>query len=107
MTWRPDGPPDAGDPRPIAGPLDRIVRRFGGATVSSLDHIFSQWDDVVGAAVAAHARPLSLRDGVLSVAVDNPAWATQLRLLGNDLLARLSEAAGPGVVTSLDVRVRP
>jgi predicted nucleic acid-binding Zn ribbon protein len=83
------------------------VHRFGGASVSSLEHVFAHWEDVVGPSVAAHARPLSLRDGVLAVAVDNPAWATQLRLLGNELLARLSEAAGPGVVTSLDVRVRP
>jgi predicted nucleic acid-binding Zn ribbon protein len=44
---------------------------------------------------------------VLAVAVDSPAWATQLRLLGNELLGRLSEAAGSGVVTALDVRVRP
>jgi predicted nucleic acid-binding Zn ribbon protein len=107
MTWRPDRPAGADDPRPVGSNLDRIVRRFGGASVNSLDQVFSHWDEVVGPAVAAHARPLSLRDGVLAVAVDSPAWATQLRLLGNELLGRLSEAAGTGVVTALDVRVRP
>jgi len=107
MTWRADPPAEANEPHPVGRTLDRIVRRFGGATINSLDRVFSHWDDVVGPAVAAHARPLSLRDGVLAVAVDNPAWATQLRLLGNDLLTRLSEAAGAGVVTALDVRVRP
>lgn len=107
MTWRPEPQRGGEEPRPVGGALDRIVRRFGGASVSSLEHVFAHWDDVVGLAVAAHARPLSLRDGVLAVAVDNPAWATQLRLLGNELLARLNDAAGPGVVTSLDLRVRP
>jgi predicted nucleic acid-binding Zn ribbon protein len=107
MTWRSYQPAEERDPRPVGGSLDRIVRRFGGASVSSLDRLFAHWEDVVGPSVAAHTRPLSLKAGVLAVAVDNPAWATQLRLLSTDLLARLGEAAGAGVVTALDIRVRP
>jgi hypothetical protein len=39
--------------------------------------------------------------------VDAPAWATQLRFLSAEMLARLSELAGPGAVTAIDIRVRP
>jgi predicted nucleic acid-binding Zn ribbon protein len=82
------------------------VRRFGGGGRDVLAAVFSRWPDVVGDAVAAHTRPLSLSRGTLVVAVDQPAWATQLRFLSGDLLARLADVAGPGAVRAIEVRVR-
>jgi hypothetical protein len=41
------------------------------------------------------------------VAVDEPAWATQLRWLEADLLARLNDVLGPGQVARIEVRVLP
>jgi predicted nucleic acid-binding Zn ribbon protein len=67
--------------------------------------VFSRWEEVVGPGIAAHATPRSLTDGVLVVGVDQPGWATQLRYLTNDLLQRLKEVAGPGVVGRIDIRV--
>ena len=46
------------------------------------------WVDVVGADVAAHARLVSVRDGVLTVSVDDPIWATQLRYLETTVIER-------------------
>jgi len=77
------------------------------ADASSLRNVFGYWADVVGEQIAAHARPVSLRDGTLVVAVDQPGWATQLRFLEADLVKRLSEVAGDGVVARVEVRVRP
>ena len=57
--------------------------------------------------VAQHSRPRSLRDQVLVVAVDEPAWATQLRWLEADLLARLEAVLGAGQVSRIEVRVLP
>jgi predicted nucleic acid-binding Zn ribbon protein len=68
--------------------------------------IFDDWDSVVGAQVAAHATPASLQDGVLVLAVNDPAWATQLRFLERDLLAKVREALGADQVVSIEVRVR-
>ena len=107
MPWRPDPSPDADDPRPIGPAVDRFVRRFGGVRAATLDAVFSHWEEAVGASVAAHTHPLSLRDGTLVVAVDNPAWATQLRLLHGELVTRLAGVLGEGAVTRLEVRVRP
>jgi hypothetical protein len=47
-----------------------------------------------------------LDDGRLVVEVDEPGWATQLRYLESELLARLAAVAGAGAVRSIDVRVR-
>jgi predicted nucleic acid-binding Zn ribbon protein len=56
--------------------------------------------------VAAHAQPIALRGSTLVVGVDAPAYATQLRLLTPQLLARLAELTSPGVVEAVEVRVR-
>ena len=92
-------------PRPVKDSLEHLARRLGAPTASALGAVFSQWDDAVGPSVAAHARPVSLADGVLVVAVDQPGWATQLRYLSADLLTRLAVVAGEGVVGRIDIRV--
>ena len=55
--------------------------------------LLDRWPDVVGATVAEHARPRSLRDGVLTVAVDAPPWATQLRYLEGDIRRAFGRSA--------------
>ncbi len=67
--------------------------------------MFARWEQVVGPEVAAHAEPRSLRDGVLVIAVDQPAWASQLRFLGADLLARIRDATGCADVVEIQVKV--
>jgi predicted nucleic acid-binding Zn ribbon protein len=63
--------------------------------------VFADWPALVGPDVAAHCAPESLRDGELRISAESTAWATQLRLLGGTLLARLVAELGPDVVTKL------
>ena len=60
----------------------------------------------MGPALARHVRPLRLSGGVLVVAVDQPAWATQVRALGAGLLTRVGEVGGV-VPDRLQVTVKP
>ena len=108
-TWKPLPPRrgDRPDPKPVAASLDRLARRFGVTDAASLTTVFNRWPDVVGPAVAAHTRPLSLTRGVLVVAVDDPAWATQLKYLGASVVERFAELVGGDAITRLEVRVRP
>ena len=69
--------------------------------------LLDRWADVVGPSVAAHARPRSLREGVLTVAVDAPPWATQLRYLEHDIRARLREISGRDSVHAVRIVVEP
>jgi predicted nucleic acid-binding Zn ribbon protein len=105
VTWTPahSGNDEA---RPVGASLDQALSRLGGVRAATLDHVFAHWEDVVGSQIAAHAQPLSLRDGVLVVGADQPAWATQLRLLGGSLLARLGQVVGPDAVRAIEVRIR-
>ncbi len=67
--------------------------------------MFTRWEDLVGADIAAHARPHSLRDGVLVMVVDQPAWAGQLRFMTADILSRLAAATGTSAVSEIRIRV--
>jgi hypothetical protein len=50
---------------------------------------------------------LSLDGTRLVIAVDEPAWATQVRYLERELIARLAEVVGGALVASIEVRVAP
>jgi predicted nucleic acid-binding Zn ribbon protein len=104
-TWKPATPPGDDLPRRLTGSLDRLARRIGAPSAGALGTVFGKWEEVVGTAVAAHARPVALRRGHLVVAVDEPGWATQVRFLSADLLKRLADELGEGLVTTVDVRV--
>jgi predicted nucleic acid-binding Zn ribbon protein len=97
---------EAVEPRPVRESLDRIAARLGAPGTDVLGAVFGQWESTVGATVAAHSRPLSLTRGTLVVAVDDPAWATQLRFLGATILERLEALVGGGMVERIEVRVR-
>jgi predicted nucleic acid-binding Zn ribbon protein len=56
--------------------------------------------------MAEHVRPTRLDREVLVVTVDHPAWATQVRRLGDDLLDLVAERTGLARPQRVEVRVR-
>lgn len=105
-TWQPSGPsPSEREPKKLSELLDRTAQRLGGPSSGTSSTVFSRWEEVVGADIAGHARPVSLHGGTLVLAVDHPAWATQLRYMTSDLLTRISEATGRSEVTEIHIRV--
>jgi len=94
---------DHGDPMPLSASLDSVMRSLRGPGRREVGGLFGRWDAVVGAQIAAHARPVRLDGSVLVVEVDDPAWATQLRLLTAQLCERLASEVGVEVD---EVRVR-
>lgn len=95
------------EPKSLRESLDAVTRGLGGPSATALAAVFARWEEVVGAQVAGHAWPRSLRGGVLVIAVDEPIWRTQLTYLESDLLRHLEQVLGTGVVTRIEVRVRP
>lgn len=79
----------------------------GQRSPGNLSRVHRCWVEVVGAEVAAHVRPLALRDEVLVVAVDHPAWAAQMGFLAPRLLRGLEEALGAPVASRVEPTVRP
>ena len=62
------------------------------------------WPEVAGGVVAAHAQAEAVRDGVLLVATDTPAWAQELQMRRKELLARIAAQVGEGVIREIHFR---
>lgn len=62
------------------------------------------WDETVGPQIAARARPLRIREGVLEIRVDQPIWMQQLQLMKPKILARLNERLGGGIIKDIFMR---
>lgn len=62
------------------------------------------WLAVAGERIAAHATPVALRGGVLTVACDEAVWAQQLALRGPELVARLAATVPAAGVDEVRVR---
>jgi predicted nucleic acid-binding Zn ribbon protein len=96
--------PDARDPQMVSANIARLVVERGWSTPVAVGGVLGRWDSVVGADVAAHCRPVSFTEGVLTVAADSSAWATQVRLLLPTVMRRLAEEVGEGTVERIVVR---
>jgi predicted nucleic acid-binding Zn ribbon protein len=66
-----------------------------------LGEVQAVWTDAVGALIAAEARPVSERGGVVTIACSAAVWAQELDLLSTTLLVRLNECLRDGGITRL------
>lgn len=102
---RPRLPGEPGEAVTIGEAVAMVGRELGLAEPEAFTAVTTAWPELVGEAVAAHSRVRSIRDGLLDVGVDSPAWATPMRYLETDLVERASQLLGPGVVTAVRVSV--
>ena len=96
--------PDDRDPQLLGSLASRLVAERGWSDRVSAGVVFARWAQLVGSEIAEHAQPVSLHEGELLVRASSTAWATQLRLLQRQLLARIAAGAGAGVVTRIRVQ---
>ncbi|MEO8364363.1 MAG: DUF721 domain-containing protein [Ilumatobacteraceae bacterium] len=89
----------------LSDELDTLLKRLGSESSTVVAGIFSNWDQLVGDAVAQHASPIKLEAGRLLVEVDEPAWATQMRFLESEIISKLSASSG-NTINGIDVRVK-
>jgi predicted nucleic acid-binding Zn ribbon protein len=101
-SWSGPGP-DSRDPQTFGAATMDIARSRGWTPRVAEGSIFGQWSTVVGDQIAEHANPSALREGVLTVEAESTAWATQLRMVQAQILAKIAAAVGDGVVTSLKI----
>lgn len=101
-SWSGPGP-DARDPQPLGRLVRALAKNRGWSAQVAEGTVLGQWPVVVGHQIADHATPTALNDGVLSVAAESTAWATQLRIIQGRILAKIATVVGPGVVTSLRI----
>jgi predicted nucleic acid-binding Zn ribbon protein len=76
-------------PRRAADALRGVVS--AAAPQTPLAAAQTVWRDACGDAIAAEARPVTEREGVITVACRSATWASELDLMQAELLERLNE----------------
>jgi len=95
----------AGDPVSLGDAVAAVGKELGIPEPNELAALTAAWPDIVGAAIAAHAKVRSVRDGVCTVEVDAAGWATQMRYAEQQVVERAASCCGAGVVRSVRVVV--
>ena len=91
------------DPQSLEAVLAEMVagRNWGQGIAEG--NLFSNWAEVVGVEIAEHTTPISLVDGRLTIQSTSSAWATQMRLMQNELLKTISNSAPGALVEELNM----
>ncbi len=98
---------DGRDPLPLGAAINRLITERGWETPAAVGGVMGRWPQIVGEDLAKHCVPLRYDEDpderVLTVQCDSTAWATQLRLLAPQLVARLNADLGQGTVRMIKV----
>ncbi len=90
---------------PLGGLLPRLLQRLGLKERLHERDVTEAWTEVVGEFIAAHSTPVSLREGVLTVRVLQPALHYQFEQVSKrEILRKLKARFGASVIR--DVRFR-
>lgn len=95
--------PDDRDPQLLGSAMDRLIESQGWSTEISVRLLLGKWPALVGPVNAAHSTPTGYRDTVLTVQAESTVWATSLRAMAPQLVAKLNEALGDGAVTRVEI----
>ena len=88
-------------PQAVGDVLKAVMAGHGLGQGGELAKLHRQWAKAVGASVAAHAQPESLKGGRLTLIVDSHPWMNQLSLLSPGIIEKVNEALGAEEVTEL------
>lgn len=101
---RPGSQRPRSDPTPLGEALGAVIAEEGWSTDLSVHALLGRWPSLVGPVVAEHCQPEGFAGGVLTLRADATAWASQLRLMAPQLLAKLNQAVGQGAITRLLIK---
>ena len=91
------------DPQLISDVLNNLIQDREWQSGIAEGNLFANWEKLVGAEIAEHTEPIAILDGVLTIKTSSTAWAVQLNLISNDVLASLQASAPGALVEKLSI----
>ena len=91
--------------RPIGAGLEKMLRALGMPETIDVASLVDDWATIAGEPFGSMSSPASFGDGVLTLRAEDGVAASLLKYRVGDLIGRLSERFGDGVVTSVRIRV--
>lgn len=72
--------------------VERLMGPKAADEAQGWARFFSSWNSSVGERLAAHSRPVDVRNGIVLVEAEHPGWIQLLQLKQESLLAQLKRA---------------
>ncbi|CCI83962.1 hypothetical protein HMPREF9719_01790 [Corynebacterium otitidis ATCC 51513] len=83
--------------------VGREIRHRGWNRDVASAWVTGNWAEFIGEPVASHTTVEMLKGTTLFLSCDSTAWATNLRLIQTQILARIAEKVGRDVITELKI----
>jgi len=85
-------------PQRVSSLIDEVIRDLQPPADSWFDTLKDEWEQIVGPAVAAHAKPERIEGGALFVRVSSHIWQAELRGgLGAAILEKVRGQVSPDI----------
>jgi len=81
----------------------RVLKHLNAPKAEVVESVFSDWERLVGEVIAEHTTPQRIEGGVLFLEVDNPAWASEMDWMSEELLRRITTMADTVEITEIRV----
>ncbi len=62
------------------------------------------WSEVVGKQIANASEAIAIKDGVLTISVNNPTWKTELKYMKGDICKKLNKTLGESIVSDIIIK---
>lgn len=89
------------DPVSAAASIDGILKEFRWEARLKEADLFNRWDELVGEVNGLNSHPETLVESTLTIRCKSTAWATQLRLMQDQLLAKINQEYAELGITAL------
>lgn len=81
------------------------MRHLEAPDQSVVRSVFNGWSELVGDLIGAHSRPTRIVGGTLFVEVDDPAWASELNWLSDELLESIRSRLETSEINEISVKI--
>ena len=71
--------------------LAELIHERGWREKMKDSDLFLKWSECVGSEIADHVQPLHFAEGVLTLGAESTAWATQIRLIDDQIRSALGK----------------
>ncbi len=92
-------------PQQVGGGVERVLKHLNAPKADVVESVFSDWESLVGKVIAEHTTPTRIENGVLFLEVANPAWASEMEWMSEEMLRQITTMANTVEITEIRVQV--
>lgn len=81
------------------------MKHMDAPQTSIVEAVFSRWPDLVGDVIGSHSKPAGISDGVLTVEVENQAWASEMSWMAEELVRQICLKLDTDEIQSITIKL--